>query len=153
MATVSAMMTKQGELGVAYLFQPLMLPLLQLVGGKVDKLITRIINNDRGTLLIHFPEKDVVNDDLNKLCASLKICLEDLYRVRIKKSIQYVSTFIQIKVTFYAQICTIVEPSSVFLAATLPYLPLIFDLWQRTKLSNSDFRYICSQQWASPIYT
>ncbi len=40
-----------------------------------------------------------------------------------------------------AQICTIAEPSSVFLTDILPYLPVIFDLWTVTKHSNSDFRY------------
>lgn len=38
-ATVSTMMTKQRGLGVAYLFHPLVRPLLQLAGGKMDELV------------------------------------------------------------------------------------------------------------------
>ena len=35
-----------------------------------------------------FPEVAVVNDDLGELCEALRVCIEDLHRVRMKCLIQ-----------------------------------------------------------------
>lgn len=82
---------------------------------------------------------------LGELVESLILCVEDLHRVC------YCFFHNMVIVSLIClQICTIVEPSSLFLKSTLPYLPVLFDLWRVTNTNNPSLRYMYTCRFRFP---